>query len=634
MNPYLHPGGEPPVNKSGILFEFTASSRGKFANKETLARILETTFKIGHFLDHFAFVERLSMPSSRWLFALLSAMTSLGLLTCRTCLVMAQEEDDKQPTVIILKLEKSEITSNEEPEQEQDEKEKKAKRGRDEDDDDDDEKEMKDKEDQEGDDEKDDKESKSKKKQPKQAKAKKEKAAKKPKEHAEEHRPEKPRKPEPPREERSRPDRPERGFQFRWEGEGPRPPQREEGRGGPPEEIRRQMEAQRAQMERQRDELRRHADEMRAQAERMRREVEERARHSEQTRDQHQQVEQKNRALAEHLKATEQQLAQRTQEVHKLKIALQDREKVIIELKNALAKQGAVNKPQPKPVAKAPMKVADEQPIDPALIARVERLEAEIRRLMAILKQQAQPKPERSPDTRPPLKIQVTPEIKVDPAQATPPVVGAPVQGVITLNVVPSVHPGDAPPSIKVVSPGGAPVIEKAQEVEVAPPPNVEQPKGVVVPKAAATVPDGGTLTFGGGTKVQITPKVVSPSGVPMIEKPTSGEIPPPTPLPDPEPQAEAPKPANIAPNPASAVGGVGVVEGEVVALLPQEGKFVLRVSTWHDGKQVRADWVGQQVSINQGALPALKPGDHIAIDARIDAQKGFVWGGKVFQTK
>jgi hypothetical protein len=88
-----------------------------------------------------------------------------------------------------------------------------------------------------------------------------------------------------------------------------------------------------------------------------------------------------------------------------------------------------------------------------------------------------------------------------------------------------------------------------------------------------------------------------------------------------------APPPRDVA-----ALGGVGVVEGEVTALTPHDGKVVLRVAQWNDGKRLRPDWVGHRAAIVRGAMPEVKVGDRIAIDVRIDPAQGFVWGGKVFE--
>lgn len=514
------------------------------------------------------------MRSSHWLSAMFSALTALGLITCHAALANTQEQDDKKPAVIILKLQTSEVPGKEEGE-----------KGDDQDEDEDDEKEMKQDDDEDDDD--DDKEAKSKKKKEKKAKHKK--AAKKPKskpDSGEERRPERRNERPAPREEmregRPNPDRPERGFQFRWEGEGPRPPRREEGRGGPPEEMRHQMEQQREQMMLQREEMERRADEMRQQAERMRREVEERARQSEQSRDQSRQIEQKANQLAVRLKETEQALEQRSQEVRKLKVALEERERAIIELKQALAKQseklGDVVKP------KQPQKVAGRKPIDPALIARVEKLEAEIRKLMVMLKQQSQPKPQPKVIEQPKVKVG---EIK---EQTSKPKVTVPDGGTFIM--------------------GGAP----------------RRGRAAPIVSAAPRSP-----SF--NSKIQSLTRGIRPENSSANPLAKTTDVPPPTPLPDPDAIAPAAvKPVGAID--AASVGGVGIVEGDVVALLPQEGKFVLKVSTWHDGKQVRADWVGQQVSINQGNLPAVKPGDHVSLDARIEGQKGLVWGGKVFQTK
>ncbi len=158
---------------------------------------------------------------------------------------------------------------------------------------------------------------------------------------------------------------------------------------------------------------------------------------------------------------------------------------------------------------------------------------------------------------------------------------------------------------------------------------------------------DGGTLILGGTTVLQrsTSGKVTRLEGeakkaaLAAIGLPAqANDIPPPTPKVE-ESVIRPPMPAlplktetpTVVPNAGEGIAGVGIVEGDVVALLPQEGKIVIKVSSWNDGKQLRADWVGQQVSIVQGALPAVKVGDHISLDARIDAQKGFVWGGKVF---
>lgn len=547
------------------------------------------------------------MRSTPWLAAMLSALAALGLISCPTSLVTAQEQDDKKPAVIILKLQTSEVTGKEGIEEGDD---KDA-----DDDEDDDDKEMKEGDD--DDDEDEDKESKSNKKKAgkKKSEAKKpkeKKSAKRPKSkpegreerHSEpqrdqprpgeamgegrpvpDHRRPDEQRPEEPRrdrqeQDRPNPNRPERGFQFRWEGEGPRPPQREEGRGGPPEEMRHQMEQQREQMMRQREEIERRADEMRQQAERMRREIEERAREIERSRDQGRQTEQRSHELAERLKDTEQKLEQRSQEVQKLKIALEERERAIIELKQALAKQseklGEVVKP------KQPQKVTDKKPIDPALIGRIEKLETEIRKLMEVMKQQSQPRFQPKAIEQPKVKDG---ELK---EQSSKPKVTVPDGGTIIMG-------GQRR--------GRAPIVSAA-------------------PRSPSFNSKMQSLTRG----------IPAESGAvkPQTE---NSDVPPPTPLPDPDPIAPAAvKPVGAID--AASVGGVGIVEGDVVTLLPQEGKFVLKVSTWHDGKQVRADWVGQQVSINQGNLPALKPGDHVALDARIEGQKGLIWGGKVFQTK
>lgn len=277
------------------------------------------------------------------------------------------------------------------------------------------------------------------------------------------------------------------------------------------------------------------------------------------------QLELKNRELAERLEKTQDQLEERSRQFEKLRVALAEREKAVVVLKKELATQTQLLKAEPRPV-------------DKALAVRVERLEVEIKKLMAAMKQ-------------PPVQLKPTVKSveKLDPKKQT-----------------------DAKDS------------------------------------------DGGTLILGGTAVLQrsTTGKVTQLEGEEkkaaieqaktraMASSSHGNDTPPPTPkaeesvirppMPSLSVSPEAPKAALSSPE---AIGGVGVVEGDVVALLPQEGKVVIKVSTWNDGKQLRADWVGQQVSIAQGGLPAVKVGDHISLDARIDAQKGFIWGGKVFNS-
>jgi hypothetical protein len=532
------------------------------------------------------------MPASTWLSKALCALAALGLIVYRTTPTMAQDQDEKKPSVIILRL----LTETTEKEQEKEEGKANAE---DDEDNDDDKK-------------KDDvkkktakrEAAKKKTKAPKQEKsdrAAREGENEKPRENSDrppvirrdgpgefEFRLREPQSGERAREDRPNREREEQGNQFRWEGEAPRGPGREEGRGGPPdrgpdrgpadrgrpdEEMRRQMERQRVQMEQQRAQMQRQAEEIRERSEQMRREFEERAQRPRVSPEELQQLERKNRELAERLEGAQRQLEDRSREVEKLHMALKEREQAIAELKKMLAAHHDSAKGEAKP--------ADKQ-----LAARVEKIEAEIKRMMTLLKQ-AQQKPALKAEPKPTIKLQRKPK----PQEKQIEKLG-----------------------------GGKPKVENS---------------------------DGGTLVIGGQiirSRAAVTKPVPkpapSPNGNPNLKpnlESSSSEVPPPTPLPDPDAIVPASKVAEPAPfvavHTAAALGGVGVVEGDVVALLPQENKVVLKVASWNDGKQLRSDWVGQQVAIVRSGMPNAKVGDRISIDARIDSKLGFVWGGKIFSS-
>jgi hypothetical protein len=375
-----------------------------------------------------------------------------------------------------------------------------------------------------------------------------------------------------------------RSFEFRWDGPPPwpRPEQRmgdqrqmrgemprgegDRPRGESRPDDARKQEEMRRDIERQRQQIEAEARQMRRQLEQTRLELEERARRDAGNADERQQMMRHNQALGQRFEAVQRELQERTAEVEKLRSALEQREKAIVELKQMLAKQAAGGKGGAKPV-------------DASLEARIERIEVEIKKLMGALKQteargswkQTEPKKEALP-------FKEMPKRNVE----------------LKLNVGPAVTDQ---------KPRGALVLGNARlKLEATEP--------------AKPLPATGTLKLEFESKPAL-PKVELPRVI-LDVKPQV--VPPP------------PRPAEeIVPAQPAALGGVGVVEGDVTAVLGQEGKIVLKVCSWNDGKQMRADWVGQQVAIVKGEMPAVKVGDHVSLDARIESGKGFVWGRKVF---